>query len=139
MTSLRTGPVLTFSAKTLLQITVALGGLVPVGAGLAGIVLGPAMAARGAVAASLDSHFSYLSGLLLAVGLAFWGLVPSIERRGPQVRLLTWLVVVGGLGRLVSLRRVGPPDSAMQAALIMELVVTPVICLWQWRLERRVR
>ena len=96
-------------AKTLLQITVAVGGLVPVGAGLAGIVLGPAMAARGAVAASLDSHFSYLSGLLLAVGLAFWGLIPSIERRGPQVRLLTWLVVVGGLGRLVSLRRVGPP------------------------------
>jgi hypothetical protein len=24
----------------------------------------------------------------------------------------------------------------MQAALVMELVITPAICLWQWRLRR---
>jgi hypothetical protein len=45
--------------------------------------------------------------------------------------------VVGGLGRLVSLWRAGAPDVAMQAAFVMELIVTPAICLWQWRLERR--
>ncbi len=64
-------------------------------------------------------------------------IVPTIERQGRRVRLLTLLVFVGGLGRLVSLGRFGAPDLAMQLAFIMELLVTPAICLWQWRLERR--
>lgn len=137
MTSLHLRSIPTFSPKAPLQIAVALAGVAPVSAGLAGIVLGPVIAEPGVVGPSLDSHFRYLSGLLLAIGLAYWALIPAIDRRGDQVRLLTGLVVVGGLGRLVSLWRVGPPDSAMQAALIMELVVTPAICLWQRRLERR--
>ena len=54
-----------------------------------------------------------------------------------MVRILTFLVVVGGLARLISLARVGPPGGAMQWALVMELGVTPALCLWQWRLQRR--
>jgi hypothetical protein len=122
--------------KRLLQAVIAIGGLAPVGAGLAGVLLGPAMAGRALPDASLDSHFSYLSGVLMAVGLAFWWTIPAIERRGVPVRLLTALVVLGGLGRLVSLWRVGPPGGAMLSAFGMELIVTPAICLWQWRLER---
>jgi hypothetical protein len=120
----------------MLQLLVALGGLVPVGAGLAGVLLGPALVGRGAGDVSLDSHFSYLSGLLLAIGLAFWWTIPAIERRGDPVRLLTFIVFLGGLGRLISLGRAGWPDAPMQAAFVMELMVTPAICLWQWRLER---
>jgi len=128
-----------FQSKALLQVVMALAGLVPVGAGLAGILVGPAMADRqdAGAGAALDSHFAYLSGLLLAIGLAFWAAIPAIERRGALVRLLTFLVAVGGVGRLISYWRVGPPGGAMQGALVMELVVTPAICLWQWRLQRR--
>ncbi len=118
-------------------MVVAVGGLLPVGAGLAGAVLGPAMAGRAGTGAALDSHFAYLSGLLLAIGLAFWATIPGIERRGAQMRLLTGLVVVGGLARLFSYWRVGSPGGVMQGALVMELLVTPAICLWQWRLQRR--
>lgn len=125
------------SSKLALQIAVAVGGLVPVGAGLAGILLGPAITGPARGSAALDSHFAYLSGLLLAIGLAFWAAIPTIERRGAMVRLLTFLVVVGGLARLISLARVGPPGGAMQWALVMELGVTPALCLWQWRLQRR--
>jgi hypothetical protein len=124
-------------SKLPLQIVIALAGLVPVGAGLAGVLAGPGFAGHGAADASIDSHFSYLSGLLLAIGLAFWQAIPTIERQGARVRLLTVLVFVGGLGRLVSLARVGAPDLPMQLAFVMELLVTPAICLWQWRLERR--
>ncbi len=126
-----------FRSKVPLQIAVALGGVVPVGAGLAGVLVGPAMAGRPSGDRSLDSHFAYLSGLLLAIGLAFWSAIPAIERRGAMVRLLTFLVAVGGLGRLISYWRTGAPDGAMQGALVMELAVTPGICLWQWRLQRR--
>ena len=61
-----------------LQIAVAQAGCVPVAAGLAGVLNGPGMAGSATVSASLDSHFSYLSGLLLGIGLAFWSAIPRI-------------------------------------------------------------
>jgi hypothetical protein len=122
-----------------LQAVIAIAGLVPVGAGLAGVLLGPSFAGHAIAGASLDSHFRYLSGLLLGIGLIFWALISTIERRGDLVRALTFIVFVGGLGRAVSLLQVGAPDGGMRLALIMELVVTPLICLWQFRVERAFR
>lgn len=126
-----------------LQIAIAIAGFVPVGAGLAGILIGPSFAGVGAPGArsladvSLDSHFRYLSGLLLAIGLLFWSAIPAIERRGVLVRSLTLIVVVGGLGRTLSLFELGPPDGGMRFGLAMELIVTPLICLWQHGVARR--
>ena len=131
-------------SRRALQIAIAVAGFVPVGAGLAGILMGPALAGLGAHDAallapvSLDSHFRYLSGLLLGIGVLFWWAIPTIERRGALVRALTLIVVIGGLGRALSLAELGEPGSeGMRLALIMELVVTPLICLWQHRVEVR--
>jgi hypothetical protein len=122
--------------RAALQVVIAACGLVPVGAGLAGMILGPRLAGAAAGDPSLDSHFRYRSGLLLAVGLLFWAAIPTIERQGGLVRSLTLIVVVGGLGRAMSALAVGEPDLPMRLALIMELGVTPAICLWQFQLER---
>jgi hypothetical protein len=81
-------------------------------------------------AADLDSHFRYLSGLLLAIGLGFASTIPHIEIRGRRFRLLAGIVVLSGVGRLVS---IGSPSPAMLAALVMELIVTPGLALWQYR------
>jgi hypothetical protein len=128
--------------KRALQIAIAVAGLVPVGAGFAGVTLGPRFARLGdpigfSTDATLDSHFRYLSGLLLGIGLIFWSMIPTIERRGLLVRALTLIVFIGGLGRAVSLLQAGEPDTGMRWALLMELVVTPLLCLWQWRVERQ--
>jgi len=125
-----------------LQAAVALGGLVPVSAGLAGVLLGHQMAGALAMpedlrAVSLDSHVRYLSGLLLGIGLAFWSFIPSIERRTTQVRLLTAIVFLGGLARLYGAVRMGLPSGPMTFGLAMELVVTPLLCGWQARVARR--
>jgi len=118
--------------KRWLQAAVAVAGFVPVIAGLAGALTGAAMT-RAAVNASTDSHFRYLSGLLLGLGLLFWGCIPRIEQRTALVRALTLMVVIGGLARAYSLYSVGLPGTAMRFALIMELIVTPALCLWQSR------
>jgi hypothetical protein len=123
--------------RVALQSAVLIAALVPVSAGLAGIVLGPEL--LGATAAdvpSFDSHLRYLSGLLLGIGLAFWSLVPRIERAGAVFRPLTFLVVAGGVARLLSLAIVGAPSRPMLGGLIMELIVTPLLCLWQARIAR---
>ena len=122
--------------RRVLQIAVALLALVPISAGLAGVVRGPAMVDGLATAAPQDSHFRYLSGLLLAIGVAWWTTLPVIERQGARVRLLAALVVCGGLARLLSLAIVGVPSWPMLGALVMELVVTPAIAIWQARVAR---
>lgn len=119
-----------------LQIAVAVGSLLPLGAGAAGVALGPRMLLGGTLVGSvdLDSHLRYLSGLLLAIGLGYVSTVPRIEAHGSRFRLLTAIVVLGGIGRLVSLVTVGPPSAAMVGALAMELVVAPALALWQRRI-----
>ncbi len=119
--------------RRLLQIAVALGSLVPIIAGAAGILSGPAMVEAGGTV-SADSHFRYLSGLLFGIGIAFVTTIPRIERHTGRFRVLAGIVVAGGIGRLLSLLIRGAPDAAMLAALAMELVVTPALTLWQARI-----
>ena len=122
--------------RLLLQISVAVGGLVPVIAGAAGVFLGPSFVGA-TVDASADSHFRYLSGLLLGLGLGFWSTIPRIEQNGTRFRLLTFFVFVGGMARLFSFAMVGTPTVGMLCALAMELGVTPLLCWWQWRLSQK--
>jgi hypothetical protein len=119
----------------LAQATVALAGCVPVLAGTAGILLGPALAGATWDPAS-DSHFRYLSGLLLGIGLAFWSCIPALPHRTNRFRLLAAIVIAGGLARLLALPLHGWPGTPMAAALVMELAVVPLLCLWQARLAR---
>ena len=73
--------------RLLLQIFVALGGIIPVAAGAAGIFFGPDFV-DATVGMAADSHFRYLSGLLLGLGLGFWSTIPRIEANGTRFRLL---------------------------------------------------
>jgi hypothetical protein len=122
-----------------LRLAIALACVVPVSAGLAGALQGSSMIldGDGFAASDLDSHFRYLSGLLLGIGVAFLALLPGIERRTSEMRLLTFLVVIGGLARLAGWLVFGDsPGWTHGAALIMELGVTPWLCLWQTRVAR---
>jgi hypothetical protein len=125
--------------RRLLQVAVALAALVPLSMGLMSIVRGPEVLAGivGSVPVDLDSHFRYLSGLLFGIGIAFVALIPRIERQGTIIRALGAVVVVGGLGRLVSLIEAGVPGPGHLFGFAMELGAVPLILLWQARVARR--
>jgi hypothetical protein len=125
--------------RRLLQIVVALACLVPICAGAAGIVFGPAMLDMVGVPTDADSHYRYLSGLLLGIGLAFATTIARIEMQTMRFRVLAAIVVVGGLGRFLSLIVRGMPGKAMLFGLIMELVVTPALVVWQARIAAQAR
>ena len=110
-----------------LQISIAIAALVPVVGGLWGVVHG----ASGDTWA--DNHHRYLSGILLAIGLAYWSTVPRIEAMGARLRLLTTLVVIGGGARLVGIALGDGATTEVVLALAMELGAAPLICLWQMR------
>lgn len=118
-----------------LQIAILVGGCVPVFAGASGAALGAGFMG-GDLPTGADSHFRYLSGLLLGIGLAFWSAIPRIERAGAHIRLLTLIVVAGGVARAFGLAASGEAGAATSFALAMELVVTPAISVWQARVAR---
>jgi len=125
--------------RRLLQIAVAVASLVPIAAGATGVALGPAIVEVAIAPIAADSHYRYLSGLLLGIGCAFMSTVPAIETHRSRFRLLTAMVVIGGLGRLLALVLRGVPSMPMILALIMELCVTPALALWQGRIAGRAR
>lgn len=126
------------SSKRCLQATVAVLGIVPVSAGAAGVLLGPAaFSDAGGWPVDLDSHFRYVSGIFLALGLTFYATIPSIERKTALFRLAAALVVAGGLARLLALLVNGVPSAPHVAGLVLELVVVPALVLWQGRVARQ--
>ena len=127
--------------RRLLQAATGLACLVPLSMG--GLsVLKSAEVMRGVshpLPIDLDSHFRYLSGLLLGIGLVFLASIPRIETKTIVFRTLGVVIVVGGLGRLLSLVEAGIPGPGHQFGLVMELIVVPLIVLWQGRVARRYR
>lgn len=125
--------------RRLLQAATALACLVPLSMGLTS-VLRSAEVLRGMeppFPIDLDSHYRYLSGLLLGIGLVFLASIPRIETKGAVFRTLGVVIVVGGLARLLSLIEYGAPGFGHQFGLVMELIVVPGIVLWQARLAKR--
>jgi hypothetical protein len=122
--------------KRLLQLAVALGACVPVFAGTAGAIVGAELFGL-SPSSSGDSHVRYLSVLLLGIGLAFWSTIPRIEQHTARIRLLTGIVVLGGLVRLAALLAAGQVAPAILFALAMELAVTPALCRWQARIAQK--
>ncbi|UZK70446.1 DUF4345 domain-containing protein [Sphingomonas sp. S1-29] len=125
--------------RRLLQLAVVLVCFVPLSASTLSLWHGPRwLGGVTAVPTDLDSHFRYLSGLFLVMGLAFLATVPRIEAQGQRLRLLGAMVIVGGLARLASLVLVGVPSRGHVVGLCIELGVVPAILLWQRRVARRV-
>jgi hypothetical protein len=118
------------TSRRALQAAVAIAGLVPVAAGAAG-AWRPSLVSLGP-----DTHAAYLSGLLLGIGLAFWSLIPTIERQSRSFALLSAIVVLGGLARLFLAVRLGDWQLAVTLPLVMELGVVPLLWLCQHRLAR---
>ena len=122
--------------RRILQLFVAAACIVPLSMGTLSLIEGPGVI-RGIADAGpvdLDSHFRYLSGLLLGLGLAFATCIPRIERSNAPFQALGFVVIVGALGRLVSLLDVGTPGPGHVFGLVMELAVVPALMFWQWRL-----
>lgn len=121
-----------------LQAVIAAATLVPLWVASLSLVRGPAWLGQAApIATDLDSHFRYLSGIFLMLGLGFASCIPAIERKGPRLRLLGAMVIAGGLGRLWSLTQVGAPSTGHLVGLGIELGVVPIVLVWQAVVARR--
>lgn len=125
--------------RRLLQAAVALGCLSPLYFGLRGVIEGPAMLAGmdpGQAPPDLLSHYRYLSGLFLGLGLVLLSCLPAIERRTLRFRWAGAAIVVGGLARAFGMVTGDAPSAGHWLALAAELGVVPLLLLWQARVAR---
>ena len=127
--------------RRLLQLAVAVACLVPLAAGSAGVVQGLPMLKGNLVGdlSDVGSHFAYLSGLLVGVGVVFAASIPCIERRSELFLALSCVVFVGGLARLSHLLIHDWPRLPHILALAMELAVVPLLLAWQRRVAFQFR
>jgi uncharacterized protein DUF4345 len=121
--------------RKLLQIGVAIAGLIGVILGLTGVVFGTLHTdLSGEVV--LDSYVRFAKGVLLAIGLVYWSCVAQIERRGDRIALVTFILVFGTLSRLFSVIGHGVPTVGIMSNLIAGLVFVPLLWLWQRHVAR---
>jgi hypothetical protein len=126
------------SGRLALQVIVAMLAATPVFVGLEGIVSGPAFLHVVAPwPIDLDSHFRFLSGFFLVIGLAWYSCIPSIETKTERFRMLAACTFGGGLARLVSLLTVGAPSVGHIAGLCVELLAVPALVCWQGRVANK--
>lgn len=124
--------------RRLLQLVLLLLSLSPLGFGAMGMIRGAEWLGDNP-SANLDSHFRYLSGIFFGLGLALLSCIPRIETMTLRFRWIAALVVIGGLARLGGLLAHGVPGPGHVVGLGLELVVTPLLVLWQARLARAAR
>jgi Domain of unknown function (DUF4345) len=121
--------------RKLLQIALALAGLVVGGFGLAGIFFGATFTEfSGNVV--MDSYIRFLKGMLLAIGLVYWSSIPQIERQGERISLVTFILVLGAVPRLMAVIGHGVPTIGIMVGLTGELIVAPLLWAWQRRVAR---
>ena len=122
--------------RRLLQAAIALTGLAAVGFGLAGVLIGTSFS--GVITdVTMDSYVRFLKGMLLAIGLIYWSAIPAIEQHGERIAGVTFILVLGAVPRLLAVIAHGFPTIGILLSLVGELVIVPLIWLWQRRLARR--
>lgn len=83
----------------------------------------------------VDNVFRFFSGLWLGVGILFILFVRDLERYKPAMIALLGIIVLGGLGRILSIWEHGFPSHGLGVFLIIlgllaELVISPIMLWW---------
>ncbi len=121
--------------RKLLQIAFAFAGLALVAFGLAGVFFGASfLDLSGNVV--MDSYIRFLKGMLLAIGLVYWSAIPDIEHHGERIALVTFILLLGAVPRLMAVIAHGVPTIGILVGLAGELIVAPLLWVWQRHVAR---
>ena len=114
-----------------LQIALGVFSLIPVAFAILGFVAGAGRLSPNGVAVDLDNQYRYFSGMYLVVAFMLWSIIPSIEKHGRTLFLVSAAIFIGGLGRVVSYMTMGAPAQDLVVGMGIELVAPVIFVLWQ--------
>lgn len=87
----------------------------------------------------LNSQIRYLGAIWFGFGVLLWMCSNNLARYNTLLRGALWVVVLGGIGRTISLIQFGFPSSAAGCAFVVgaiaiELLAVPFMLFWGKRL-----
>ncbi|HEX2546601.1 MAG TPA: DUF4345 domain-containing protein [Ramlibacter sp.] len=84
--------------------------------------------------ARLDNVHRFMAGVYLSTGIIVLWAALTIRKQGALIYLIAFAVLMGGVGRLLSITKVGLPEPSVVwlAYLIPELVLPFVIAVAHW-------
>lgn len=127
---------LSFVLKLTLQAYLGYFSLICLYFGVVTIVYGIAPILDTAPSAALDNQFRYSAGVYLVFTFLLWWIIPSIERHSVPLRIIAASMMLGGVGRLVSLLQYGSGNSDQLVAMFLELTA-PLLVVWQHQVALR--
>jgi len=82
-----------------------------------------------------DNVFRFFSGLWFGVGVLFILFIRDLDRYKPALIALLCIVVLGGIGRIISIFQYGMPEhpsglSLVLVGLLAEVVISPIMIGW---------
>ena len=123
--------------RNALQVTLAIFSVIPLAFGISGVFFGAGRWLPGeAIPAELDNQYRYLSAYYLSLSFLLWWAIPHIERHTTLIRIIAFVLFLGGLSRLWSFVDVGWGSQAQVAGMVIELAA-PLLAVWQGFVARR--
>jgi Domain of unknown function (DUF4345) len=120
-----------------LQVTLAILSLIPILIALLGITQGISRwLPNTSITPDFDSHYRYITGYYLSLGMIGLWMIPKIEHHTSLFRIVCASVFIGGVGRVVSIVQVGMPSLPALLFTGLELCF-PLLILWQAQLSKR--
>lgn len=122
--------------RRLLQIALAIVGLVAILFGVTGVFFGTSLSGVATIGVTMEGYVRFIKGVLIAAGLLYWSAIPQVEKRGERIAVVTFILMFGAAGRLLAVIGHGFPTVGLVVSLVGELVVVPMIWLWHRRFVR---
>jgi hypothetical protein len=105
---------------------------VAVASGLFGMLAGPtALPGAGPVDATVDSEYRFSNAFWFTAGVVVWWAVPRVHLATTVLRLTLGAAFLGGMARLLAAAASGWPHPVFLGTLGVELVLVPLVLLWQ--------
>jgi hypothetical protein len=126
------------TSKRGLQGVVILFGVTALIFGLVAVITGGEGVRHGGPAsANVDSEFRFFAAWYAGAGALLLSTVPRVEKEGRLIRAACGVLLLGAVGRVLSIAAVGRPDGFFLFLLALEVAIPLVLVPWQsavaWR------
>ena len=121
-----------------LSALLVVGGAVPIATGAFAVLTGAGgMPGQNEASASVESELRFFAVFWIAYGAALIWTAPRAARETTLVRALMAVLFVGGIARAIAWAAEGRPHGLFIVLMAIELVMPPVVVLWQDRVAQR--
>ena len=124
-------------ARRSLRLTILVLAAIAVTTGTISALFGTDVIAGGdATSKSVESELRFYAVWYLGAGVFLASLAPRIEQRGAALRGVCLVLFLGGIGRVLAIAGSGWPHPLYVGLMALELLLPPVLVLWQARVAR---